>query len=194
MIISLLSVIILVLSIVLFKNHERLQDEKQSMYERFLNHLYFSINDSINSFTYLIDNKPKGVELNEGIHQVQLQLVKTNMVLNDAHDFMNSEIYPAQFFRDAPDFLYGMKGTVSNSNSKDEYFYEVQPLAQDGHLDEKEIHLLMTLKNYMVNAKEEMYSKKTHQENPNLTITQLNNILLKYLNKYPNEIYNDAFK
>jgi len=38
-----------------------------------------------------------------------------------------------------------------------------------------------------------MYSKKTGQENPNLTLEDMNKIITTHLNNDPYEIYKDTF-
>lgn len=73
-----------------------------------------------------------------------------------------------------------------------DYSFEVPPFGEDGQLDENELNLLKTMRKYLVNAKEDLYSPQTKQENSNLTLDEFNEIILNNLSKRPEEVYQES--
>ncbi|TMN22097.1 hypothetical protein [Lentibacillus cibarius] len=169
--------------IITFLNYQDKQEEERQ-YEVFLNHFYFSVDDSLGRIQHLIEEKPQNEELDKRIQSIRDELLQANTIIRNGSSFLNSEIIPTQFFRYSVYFLEGIdiKGTA-----------KISPIAEDGALDDKEIKLLKTIAGYLAKAKQEMYSPKTGQENPELTIKELNQIIRKNIDKDIDKIYEDAF-
>lgn len=161
--------------------------EEQRQFDLFLNHFYNSLDMSITRVDTLLEGKLEDEELSEAIGRLENDLLKTNTIVDNGYNFLSHNIYPTRFFREASYFLYGykMSGDVS--------FY-VPPLSDDGKLDKEELTLLKTLKGYMVDTKNALYSSKTNQENPNITMSELKGIIIAHINKDSTEIYQDAYQ
>lgn len=178
-----MTIILSVSSYLYFKEYK----EEQRQFDLFLNHFYNSLDMSITRVDTLLEGKLEDEELNEAIGRLENDLLKTNTIVDNGYNFLSHNIYPTSFFREASNFLHGynMSGDVS--------FY-VPPLSEDGQLDEEELTLLKTLKGYMVDAKNALYSSKTNQENSNLTVSELKEIIITHINKDSIDIYEDAYQ
>lgn len=160
--------------------------EEQRQFERFVNHFYHYLDSSIVRIDWLIENKPEGDALNEGIHRLERDLLKTNTIVDNGNNFLSEKIYPTRYFRTASHFLYGYKMTG------DTYFV-VPPLAEDGQLSEKELILMKSIRNTMVDVKETLYSPETGQEDSDITQSDFKEIILNHLKQHASEIYKKAY-
>ena len=160
------------------------EDERKR--ELFINHLYFSIDSSLYNIDNIMEAKD-GNERESYIRILEKTLLEADAILRYGNMFINKDLYRSDFFRHASNFLYGVNltGTVNA---------QVPPIGENNQLTESDLKLLYTIKGYLENAREEMYSEQTKQENPNLTIVELNEIILIHLNNYHHEIYKDAFR
>lgn len=161
------------------------EDDRQR--QLFINHLYFSIDRAINRIDNLIENKYENEDLENNIRSLEKELLEADAIVGYGDMFMDGDIYRSYFFLHASNFLYGvnMTGTVTA---------QVPPMGKNGELTESDLTLLNTIKDYLENAKQEMYSEQTKQENPSLTIEELNEIIMTYLNNNHQDIYKDAFE
>lgn len=174
--ISIMTIILCVTSYLYFKEYK----EEQRQFDLFLNHFYNSLDMSITRIDTLLEGNLEGKELNEAIDRLENDLLKTNTIVDNGYNFLSHDIYPTNFFQNASSFLYGVKMSGE--------FY-VPPLSEDDQLDEEELTLLKTLRGYMVDAKNALYSSKTNQENPNLTMSELKEIIITHINKDSIDIY-----
>ncbi|MFA9558254.1 hypothetical protein ACERII_13180 [Evansella sp. AB-rgal1] len=161
------------------------EDERQR--QLFINHLYFSIDNSIYYIETLMENNNGNESLEYYIRALEKNLLEADASIRYGNMLMDSKLYPSDFFRHASNFLYGVSMTGSVTA-------DVPPMADNNELTEIDLALLNTIKGYLENAKQEMYSEQTKQENPSLTIDELNKIIATHLNNHHSEIYKDAFK
>ncbi|GGM43646.1 hypothetical protein GCM10011351_32030 [Paraliobacillus quinghaiensis] len=172
-----------VLSSIYFQGVQENQRER----ELFINHLYFSIDGSINRINNLIENKDEEESLERYIYELEKQLLEADAIIRYGNMFADENIYNTRFFRQASSFLYGvnMTGAVNA---------QVSAIGESNQLTENDLTLLNTIKGYLENAKQKMYLDETKQENPNLTIDEINEIIMTDLNNDHVKIYKDALK
>ncbi|MBH0231425.1 hypothetical protein [Halobacillus yeomjeoni] len=180
-------VVVLTLSIFSYIYYYQDVQEEKKEWKSFVNHFYFSVERSIRSIDAMVEHKPQDEVLKEHIKRLNQELLKADVILEDGNYYVNDLITKTNYFQDLTLFLYGI-------NLRGDIDAEVPPLAEDDRLDEQELKLLRTLKGHLSEAKREMYSKETGQENPDMTISAFNQIVERHLDRFPNEIYLDVYK
>lgn len=171
--IILLASLVIAVAILSYQAIQRSQ-EKTEQWARFVNHFYFAIDRSIQGLDYLLENEPEGDALNDALHRLERDLLQGDTILSSGKSYLNTDIYYSHFFREATYFLYGIRMTG-------DVFAKVPPMGEDGRLDELEIAILSTLKNRLVDAKQQMYSEERRQEKTDLTLQDVNDVILTYL-------------
>ncbi|KHE73203.1 hypothetical protein [Halobacillus sp. BBL2006] len=181
-----LGVVLVVLAVGGYQYSKEVREENRQ-FDYFLNHLYSSVDSSIGRIDYMLKEKPEDEDLVAAVRLLDEDLLKANTVLHSARTFINMEIYNTYFFLDATNFLYGI-------TSSGEFTFKLPPISEDGHLGEKEIAILETLRDYMNGTKEAMYSDETMQEDPELTVNKMNEILETHLTQDKVGIYRESLK
>ncbi|WP_188206375.1 hypothetical protein [Alkalibacillus aidingensis] len=159
--------------------------EEQRQWELFLNYFYFAHEHSINRIDYLIEMQPKDDDLDAFLRETDRELRKANSVITYGRTLMNNDLYISKFFLNAAEFLYGVN------------FYpgpEVPPMNENGMLDDDDLALLETIRDYLSEAQEELHSNLSEQENPDLSLDEVNDIINTYLNYSKHDIYEDTFE
>lgn len=152
-------ILILVLSVVAYQHIQNVQEESRD-WELFLNHFYGSLDRSITHIDYLLEQNPENEDLNEGIHDLEVYLVRSDEVLNHSQMFLNGKILDSNFFQSSARII--------------------QPIVEDNVINDKEAEALNELRSKMADAKQEMYSEETGQENPELELEAFNEIVLTF--------------
>ncbi|WP_079478765.1 hypothetical protein [Halobacillus salinus] len=178
------SILIVVLSFFSYQYYQEAKEEKRQ-WGTFVNHFYFSIDRSIRRIDYLVEQNPEGDDLQEGLRLLERELLKSHDLAENASNFLDSEFYGTFFFESVANYLYGMRV----SESKD----ESQPIMEDGKLDKSEVEDLKGIQSYLIKTKEEMFSEETGQENPDLTVEDMNEIVTSHLGQDMHEIYSGDF-
>ncbi|MCA0984344.1 hypothetical protein LCL89_09825 [Halobacillus yeomjeoni] len=179
-------VIIITLSIFTYHFYQDVQAEENE-WKTFVNHFYFSLERSIRKIDYLIEKNPEGAELEQDIRLLNEELLKADGIIDNGRYYVSWSLGPTDFFEYASMFLHGLKLTGETKG-------EVPPLAEDDQLDEQDVKLLVTIKEYLAKAKNDMSSKETGQEDPEITPEELNGIIVDHLSRFPEEIYQDAYQ
>ncbi|WLD94373.1 hypothetical protein [Alkalihalobacillus sp. AL-G] len=180
--VALIVLLVIAISVLTYDSYQQMKEEKRH-YQTFINNFYFSVQDSQGRIQYLIEETPENASLNHVIRLLENDLLKTHYILKSSDLFLD-DLYYSQFFRQTSDLLYGM-----NFNQN-----KIPPLGEDGKLDQREINLLRTIENNLEEIKKRMYSPETKQENPDLTLDELNAIIMKYANQIPSDVYREASK
>ncbi|WP_216827386.1 HMG-box domain-containing protein [Alkalihalobacterium elongatum] len=160
--------------------------ENDQQWKTFVNHFYFAIDNSIFAIDHLLENEYTSKNLEGKVRKLEKELLRADAIISHGNSFMNNDLYRSNFFLEATYFLYGinMTGTIT---------VELPPMGENGVLEERDITLLRTIRGYLESAKQGLYSEQTKQENPNLTIDEVNKIIWTHLNKDSYQIYKDAF-
>ncbi len=151
--ISILLLVALIISTV--KWNQEYKEDKRA-YEHFLNRLYFNIHSTINGIDAFLEEQTQGVY---ALHQISLDLLETHKTLEDADLFLNMSI---NYYDEL--IVYGVWEVNSIINRDDIV-----------SIEEKEY--LRNLRDTLAGIQEDMYSEQTGQENPNLSIDELNKII-----------------
>ncbi|MCA0984345.1 hypothetical protein LCL89_09830 [Halobacillus yeomjeoni] len=160
--------------------------EEERQWKLFINRFYYSVDQSIIRLDSLIDHKPEGEVLKEHIHRLNEEFTTAHVTLENGNHYVSDRIPHTRFFRKAPGYLYGISSGSEGGG--------VPPLAEDQRLDEQEINRLKTLRSYLSEAKSDMYSEETGQENPEMTKEAFQKMINDHLDQYPNEIYLDGYQ
>ena len=178
-------IILLIVTSILSSLYYQQAKESEEQRERYINHLYFAVDRSIYRMDMLLENNEDSLE--NDIRNLATELSEADAIIRYGNLFLDRDLYRSDFFRYASNYLYGvnMTGTVTA---------EVPPMGENNQLSEGDLKLLNTIKGYLEKAKEAMYSEQTKQENPNLTIEELNEIIVTHLNYHHQDIYKDAFQ
>jgi hypothetical protein len=167
--------------------YQQKQEEKQQ-WSLFMNHFYHSIGRSIQWLDTLIEKQPEEDHLIQVLHSLDKELLTAETILLSGR-YVNRDIYSDHHhFSSFSHLLFGIKHRRNGS-----VLLDLPPMAIDDKLDDKEVALLKTMKNNLTELKEAMYSPKTKQENPNLTIDAFNQLITTHLKRDAYDIYKQTF-
>jgi len=160
--------------------------EEQRKWENFLNRFDQTLDNSLRRLNHLIEDQPEGDALERGIHNLEKDLLETHYVIDSGDSFLRKGIHGTTYFREATYYLYGlsMSGTIDA---------EIPPLGKDEKLDERELALLTTIRDDIAQAKEEIYSSETNQEDPEVSLRVFNDKILEYVDDNFTDIYRRTF-
>jgi hypothetical protein len=182
-------VVILTLAIFSFLYFLEVKEEQQQ-WENFITHFYQSISISIERLDAMIEQQPEGEGLERSIANLEREFYTTEKLLVHGHAYLDGDIYYGfHLFTPFSSFLYGIK-----YNSRGIVRLDLPPMAEDGQLDANEVALLITLRDILNEAREAMYSHETGEENPDLSVEELNEIIKTTFDRDELEIYRDTFK
>ena len=178
-------VILFVTTSILSSLYNQQVKENEEQRERYINQLYFAIDRSIFRIDTLLENNEDALELD--IRHLASELSEADAIIRYGNMFLDRDLYRSDFFSHASNFLHGVNltGTVTA---------EVPPMGENNQLSEDDLKLLNTIMGYLENAKQAMYSEQTKQENPDLTIEEINEIIMTHLDYSHSDIYKDSFK
>ncbi|ARI77874.1 hypothetical protein [Halobacillus mangrovi] len=167
-----------------YQYYQKVKKESRQ-FDIFLNHLYFSVDHSITKFNNILEKDPENGELDEALRFLEQDLIKTHTIIEDARDLLDYEIPNTYFFYEITYILngYDIKDTTDTA-----------PMSEVGKLDEKETQILETYRDHLLDAKEAMYSAETLQENPELSMNDVNEIIATYLTQSTEDIYRKSFR
>lgn len=169
----------LLLTLMIISNlyYVKIKDEEQQL-KTFINHLYFSIDHTIDHINFIIEKDPKDKILKEYILTLDRKFLETDHLIKHGNYLMNNNLYHTNFFRDASDLLWGVNWSYT-SNQKTLHI-EHPPIGENGWLEENDLKLLKAIKKHLELGKQKLYSEKTRQENPNLSIHDINHMIENY--------------
>jgi hypothetical protein len=184
-----IGVTLLITGIFSFLYYQEVKEE-QRQWETFINHFYHSISKSKDRLDALIEKQPKNEKLEPRISLLEREISTAETILDHGHSYLDRDIYYGfHLFKPFSSFLNGIKYS-SNGTVR----LELPPMAEDGRLDDKEVTLLIALRDILIEAREAMYSPVTGQENPDLTVEEFNEIIKITFDRDELEIYRDTFK
>lgn len=175
---------LVVLGIGSYQYYQKVREENRQ-FDTFLNHFYFSIDHSLTKLNNLLEGEPKHRELEEALRFLEQDLIKTHTIIQNGRDLLDYDIPNTYFFYETTYFLNGYN--INDTTDSD-------PMSEDGKLDEKEKKILETYSDHLTNAKEAMYSEETMQENPKLSINDVNEIISIYLTQSTEDIYRESIR
>ncbi|RWZ54602.1 hypothetical protein EQV77_13195 [Halobacillus fulvus] len=152
--------LLIALSIVGYQRYQEVQHENDQ-WKLFLNHFYYSVDQSISRMDTMIERNPEGERLVEWMHDLEVDLMQSQDVLKHTHMFLESDLLDPNFFESASAFL--------------------PILTEDGELDEEEIDAMTDLRNRWAEVRDWMYSEETGQENRELELEDMNAMIQEKL-------------
>ncbi|MGI8314284.1 hypothetical protein [Halobacillus mangrovi] len=175
---------IVVLGLGSYQYYQEVKEESRE-FDIFINHFYFSIDDSLTKINNILEDKPEKGELKEALRFLEQDLIRTHTIIQGGRNFLDYDIPNTYFFYET---TYLLSGYTTNGTSY------AAPMNQDGKLDEKETQVLETYRDHLTDAKEAMYSQETMQENPQLSIDDVNEIISTYLSQSSEDIYRESIR
>ncbi|WP_062108076.1 hypothetical protein [Bacillus niameyensis] len=144
-----------------FKFYDEKAEERRR-HESFLNNLYFELMRSVHVIDLTLSFDPE-TDANENLtgllYSIEDRLQSIELTLKLGQHWVDKDIHSARF---QLSFLYRE---------------DIPGFSKDGVLDNSEKLYLETLRDELESIREGMYSEETKQENPNLTIKQLNKLI-----------------
>ena len=166
-ILSILSILSIAINITLGISNLRLYVKKEDNRMNFIRTLYFQTDDAITSLSAIKEGKDNDIK--DKFTQVVDNLNKIESTIEYANSFMDNSVYYTGIS------AFGMIGNgIPGSDG----------FLKDGKISKNELIFLNSVKKDLENIKKQLYSKETKQENDNITIEQINNMLISLYKKY----------